>query len=233
MQVLKDEVRESIRTAAIKTFTDKGYRGASMREIASLAGMSVGNLYRYFKNKEEMFGYLVQPLIDMFLKANLKEQEFKGDMLDVNMLEHSEFIQLMLESRMIYREELFILFLRADDSPFAGAKEQFATFLEDKTEKFLVQKLAEGEIIKGRLFSKYLASAIVDTFCVVLEEAKDNEEFIFSMIEYGEYVVKPIIRNLIAVKNGDIKFRRISDEEIHRRFSDHRNHWSNCSTENN
>lgn len=232
MQVLKNEVRESIRTAAINTFKEKGYRNASMREIALTSKMSVGNLYRYFKNKEELFAYLVKPLIEMFEKANVSEnQEFKGDLLDVNFLEHSAIMDLMVNSRALYREELFILFLRAEASPFDGASHNFKEFLEGQIEKFVSKNLGATEFFKGRLLSKYLASSIVDTFCVILEEAKDDEEFILNMMEYSEYFIKPAIRNLMAVKNGEVNFRRISDEEVHRRFGGHCNHRSNSSAE--
>lgn len=232
MQVLKDEVRDNIKVAALKTFTEKGYRNASMREIASEAHMSVGNLYRYFKNKEELFSFLIKPLIEMFENAELnEEQEFTGDLLDVNFLEHSAIIDFMVNSRAIHREELFILFLRADESPFSGAKKTFQEFLEKKIERYILDGMGVKEFVKGRLFINYMASSVVDTFCVILEEANDNEEFILNMVEYSEYFVKPSLRNLIAIKKGEAKFRRISDEEIHRRFNNHSDYCSDSSSE--
>ncbi len=232
MQVLKDEVRKNIRTAAISTFMEKGYRSASMREIAGLADMSVGNLYRYFKNKDELFGYLVKPLIDMFKNVELKEgQNFKGEFLDVNFLEHSKIIDLMINSRAIYREELYILFLKAEGSPFEGARAAFCEFLEKKIDVFLKMKFEDEPIIKGKFFSKYVASNIVDAFCIILEGANDKEEFVYNLIEMGEYIIKPAIRNLMAIKNNEITFRRISDEEISRRFSHHSDNSSGCNAE--
>ena len=41
-------------SAALKVFSDLGYRGACMRLIAQQAGISVGGVYLYFKNKEDL-----------------------------------------------------------------------------------------------------------------------------------------------------------------------------------
>lgn len=53
-QKLKDETRTKIIEAAKKEFLEKGYEDASMRNIAASAGITVGNIYRYFENKEEL-----------------------------------------------------------------------------------------------------------------------------------------------------------------------------------
>jgi AcrR family transcriptional regulator len=54
-QYLKDDVQESISSAALKVFAQKGYRAATMAEIGGAAGISTGNIYRYFKDKKELF----------------------------------------------------------------------------------------------------------------------------------------------------------------------------------
>ena len=59
-QILKQELRQSIVEAAKEEFLFKGYKRASMRSIAQKAGMTVGNLYRYYKNKEELYRSIVQ-----------------------------------------------------------------------------------------------------------------------------------------------------------------------------
>lgn len=59
MQYKKDEIQESILRAALNEFENKGYRGAIVANIAKAAGVPVGNLYRYFKSKEELFDAVV------------------------------------------------------------------------------------------------------------------------------------------------------------------------------
>lgn len=59
-QVKKSEIRQSIENAAIDTFLEKGYLNTKMKNIADKANMSVGNIYIYFNNKEDLF-YTVLP----------------------------------------------------------------------------------------------------------------------------------------------------------------------------
>ncbi|MBQ6334735.1 MAG: TetR/AcrR family transcriptional regulator [Erysipelotrichaceae bacterium] len=53
-QKLKDDVRQAIIEAAKQEFLEKGYEEASMRSIAAKADITVGNIYRYFDNKEDL-----------------------------------------------------------------------------------------------------------------------------------------------------------------------------------
>ena len=53
-QKLKDESRQAIIQSAKEEFLEKGYKNASMRNIAKKANMTVGNLYRYFQSKEDI-----------------------------------------------------------------------------------------------------------------------------------------------------------------------------------
>ncbi|GAB5045992.1 TetR/AcrR family transcriptional regulator [Thermodesulfovibrio sp. TK110] len=48
------ESRKRIVDAAVKLFSQSGFSGTTMRMIAKEAGISVGGLYLYFKNKEEL-----------------------------------------------------------------------------------------------------------------------------------------------------------------------------------
>src|SRR5689334_5866693 len=44
---------------AAHIFCEKGYEGASMRDLSRAAGMSLAGLYHYFESKEELL-YLIQ-----------------------------------------------------------------------------------------------------------------------------------------------------------------------------
>lgn len=60
VQVLKDELRQAILRNAQDEFLLHGYTAASLKRIAAKAGMSVGNLYRYYAGKEALFDAIVQ-----------------------------------------------------------------------------------------------------------------------------------------------------------------------------
>lgn len=54
--------RVKIQNAALYLFTRKGFHGTTVREIATRAGVSMGNLYTYYDTKEEIFIDLVNLL---------------------------------------------------------------------------------------------------------------------------------------------------------------------------
>ena len=51
---LQSDRRLEILDAAERCFARSGFHGASIQEICAEAGMSPGNLYRYFRSKEEL-----------------------------------------------------------------------------------------------------------------------------------------------------------------------------------
>jgi TetR/AcrR family transcriptional repressor of uid operon len=55
----REEKRRRILEAAADCFGRRGFHGTGMAEICEAAGMSAGNLYRYFRNKEAMIAALV------------------------------------------------------------------------------------------------------------------------------------------------------------------------------
>ena len=54
----KENRRRQILAAAQSVFSDKGFSGATMEDIARKAELSPGTLYLYFKNKEDLYASL-------------------------------------------------------------------------------------------------------------------------------------------------------------------------------
>ena len=77
-RVKDKETRErEILAAAKEIFFDKGFKNASMEEIAQMAGVSKGTVYLYFKNKEDLYLFLMLPVATEFNKRLRKfEKEF-------------------------------------------------------------------------------------------------------------------------------------------------------------
>ena len=77
MQVKKEELKNDIIEAAKNEFLNKGYEGASMRQIADKAHTTLGNLYNYFTNKEELLGVVLSPSIkslNKLVEVHLNEE---------------------------------------------------------------------------------------------------------------------------------------------------------------
>ncbi len=54
-QYLKDDVQRNITEAALRVFSERGYSRSTVAEIAKAAGVSTGNIYRYYPSKEILF----------------------------------------------------------------------------------------------------------------------------------------------------------------------------------
>jgi AcrR family transcriptional regulator len=68
-------VREKILAAALQVFGDKGYKEATVREIARIASVAVGGLYPYFGSKEQLY---VEVLLEGMRQYNERVREFEN-----------------------------------------------------------------------------------------------------------------------------------------------------------
>ncbi len=102
MQYLKKEVREKILSAAVEEFKQYGYADASIRNIANNAEISLGNIYRYFPNKEALYLTIINPLLEGIQQIIEKQFVFDGR----SMKEISEVLVAFL---MDYSDEIIIV----------------------------------------------------------------------------------------------------------------------------
>lgn len=65
----KQAKRLEILDGALTAIRDRGLKGAGMREIARAAGLSTGNLYYYFRNKEELVYACQDRALDQLLEV--------------------------------------------------------------------------------------------------------------------------------------------------------------------
>ncbi len=63
-EMIKDERREQILSAALKVFAAKGFAATKISDIAERAALSHGLVYHYFKSKEEIFYTLLKRAMD-------------------------------------------------------------------------------------------------------------------------------------------------------------------------
>lgn|GEM_PF-1691084 len=59
---------ETILNAAFDVFREYGFTNASMKDIASKAGLGKGTLYEYFQNKEDLFIHVVKANAGQFFE---------------------------------------------------------------------------------------------------------------------------------------------------------------------
>ena len=69
---------ETILEAALEVFSAQGFRGATLDQIAEVAGLSKPNLLYYFPSKEAMHRALLTRMLDTWLDP-LREMDARGD----------------------------------------------------------------------------------------------------------------------------------------------------------
>lgn len=70
--------RETILNAALEVFSRQGFRGATLDQIASSAGLSKPNLLYYFPSKDAIYKELLSTLLETWLDP-LKSIDAKGE----------------------------------------------------------------------------------------------------------------------------------------------------------
>ena len=71
------ETREKLIESARTEFMEKGYQGASLRQICKNAGVTTGALYFFFQDKEDLFASIVDPAVErlqQFLSQHTKQE---------------------------------------------------------------------------------------------------------------------------------------------------------------
>src|SRR5947209_13138664 len=89
-----DRRQAEILEHAIEVFYERGYEGASMRDLSRATGMSLAGLYYYFESKERLL-YLIQKhtfkTIVQRLKERLKDANQPEQRIRVFILNHLEY----------------------------------------------------------------------------------------------------------------------------------------------
>ena len=74
--------RSDMLKAALKLFSKNGYHNVSMRKIAQKAEFAIGTIYKFFKNKEDLYRALIMEQADEFHNALVKAIEEPGSEIE-------------------------------------------------------------------------------------------------------------------------------------------------------
>lgn len=182
--------RELILKSARKQFLERGFQGASIRRIASDAGVTYGALYGYFASKEELFYAITDPLMDRIMK---KLDEIEGAMLalpaeerllgmsDVFYVRLPELVALIFEDREIVNMVI------------GGAKgTKYESFMSElvKRDAHAISAAAENSETPGvHLFDAQTLEIMMEGYMAALfhliESGRDQQEVSRSMEIFG------------------------------------------------
>jgi len=201
MQVLKEEVRRKIKQAALYEFEQNGYQQTSMRSIALSAGVTVGNLYRYFKNKDDLFNVIIQPafqeiykFIDEFArikKSTLSEEKKKDDFIKT-------FEESLIRIYIQHRSELVILLNGSKGSQMENAREQIISLIAWRIKKEAFPKMKKKRIVpEDDFLAQALATSFIEGISIVLNKFKDKEKTKGLFTQFTHIYFRDLLNELV------------------------------------
>ncbi|MES1188576.1 MAG: helix-turn-helix domain-containing protein [Myxococcales bacterium] len=134
VQVPKPHVREAFVAAAAQTFAELGFAATTMADVAERAHSSVGNLYKYFANKQQLFDAAVPPeLVQELTRRTRARIRALGTAKDVRELEAGARYHALAGDLLDYclanRAAVVVVLARAEGTDFAQFGADFVEML--------------------------------------------------------------------------------------------------------
>lgn len=172
MQYKKDEIKERIDAAALAVFAEKGYKSAKISDISERAAVSVGNIYRYYKSKDEIFYANVDENFIEEAKALLAEKIFameaRDDLSPARQEEfwlvNEEVISFMVENRC----KMIIVFGKSEGTKYEGAKGELVEYILRKAKESIAAQPAA--FTAGIIYNN-----LIDMVLSILKESADSK----------------------------------------------------------
>ena len=188
-QTLKTDVRDRIVDAAELEFAERGYVGATMAQIAKRAGLSTGNLYRYFANKEALFEHM--------LGADFVEQFERLLDLRVAALARTDLASLSNEAKAAdeamlrfwfdHRLRVVVLLDRAAGSKHEGFGEHFVARLVGLTEAQLEDDLGGSISEQARFMLRQIFQTSRRAVVAILERYERESDLRAAFAAFRSY----------------------------------------------
>lgn len=174
VQIQKEEMRAALLMEAKKEFISNGYKLASMRRISKAANTTIGNVYKYFTSKEDLYEQLV---------LKVKEKIFhyieeKGDLdREVPADKHFDlmaFAELMSENR----DEMLLLTDGSSGTKYENVKEQMLNMISNNIHLYLTVVFKEGNNIAcpPEVLARSIAVGLLEGLLDVLRQHTDKGE---------------------------------------------------------
>ena len=167
------KTKANILDAAMQVFSTHGYAGASIRAIAKTAGISIGGVYLYFRNKEKLYLDLIKSRVeeqDQMIKESIALAGTATEALNVFLSLHLEFG--------VKNKELILINIR--EHGFGFGLEIKRKFLRSQI-RLLVNILSEGT--RDREFREFNAEEVAKIIMATLRGV------VHSMVIEGESIV--------------------------------------------
>lgn len=144
-----EQKKLDIADKSIAVFADKGYYNTNLSDIAKACSMGRTTLYQYFKNKDEIYMYILELGMSFF---QLRFDELKKDnsLSNIDKLkELTSYLLVNLEGQRVAKGFVdFWLMVRHNNSSVEEKLFKLSQSLENAFKEILDNAVKDGEIIK-------------------------------------------------------------------------------------
>ena len=114
---------EKIQEAALAEFLEKGFLGASLRQIVKNAGVTTGAFYGYFSSKEALFTAIVEPHASMLMSRFMEAQTTFAELPEEEQPQHMgvesrDYVAWMVDYICRHREPVKLLLCCAEGTSY-------------------------------------------------------------------------------------------------------------------
>jgi AcrR family transcriptional regulator len=175
-QYPKEEMRRAILAAAADELAEVGFEKATLASIASRSGTSIGNLYKYFANKEQLFQAAIPPetarTLEALLRARIEAHDVERDRRAPRSSHPYEQASADLFTfALAHRAQIVFLLGRAHGTPYASFTEELVQSLTTLATKYFARSYGGAKLSASRrraLVRVY--RAFLATMCTILRE---------------------------------------------------------------
>ncbi|MGE5633589.1 MAG: TetR/AcrR family transcriptional regulator [Caulobacteraceae bacterium] len=180
-QYKKDEIREKINSAALRVFAEKGYHGTKISDIGAEAGISIGNIYRYYKSKDDIFYANIPYSFKEDMKKLLLEKISAARGNKPGLMEQSKELWLIndevIEFMVKNRERIIAVFKKSGGTRYEGAKEDLIEFLlKTVREDYTVQFGGLPDENRKDMFLRIIYENLINMILSILEQVENIKE---------------------------------------------------------
>ncbi len=190
MQRKKNDVKLKIKESATKLFFETKYIDVSMRDVAEKSQMTVGNIYRYYENKEILFDEIVKTSYEKTIK----------------LIKISDFIQKFIKPRSRVNEKTLYKNTRFRKHLISTITN---LMVENSTELYILLNNSEGS--KYENITELITKMINDTLLKRMDIDLDNAEiYSFMIISTLSYILKKYIGDRdVLIQKIDVFFNKL------------------------
>lgn len=189
MQKLKEEIRQKIINVGKLRFQKEGYENTSMKDIATDAGISIGNIYRYFLTKKHLLNEILGE-IEADIEAFFEELPSTYEEINIHKL-FTMISELTIKIANENNDTLKVLFNSQNESQFINFKEKILNLFTEKL--ITIIKSIDSQKKINRVLCESVARAQFEGFtCIVKNNIDDSTQ----LKENLDFYEKLMIENL-------------------------------------